>query len=62
VPQSFERLPKDGVAAAAADVADEVIRLLTTPADELRAEFTDRWGTSGGVAVACSVPVMLGKS
>ncbi len=61
VPQSFERLSKEGVAAAAADVADEVIRLLTTPADELRAEFSDRWGTRGGLAVSCSVPVRLGK-
>jgi hypothetical protein len=61
VPQSFERLTREGVAAAAANVADELIRLLTTPADELQAEFSDRWGTGGGVAVSCSIPVRLGK-
>jgi hypothetical protein len=49
------------VADAAANVADEVVRLLTTPADDLQAEFSDRWGTKGGVAVSCSVPVRLGE-
>jgi hypothetical protein len=62
VPRSFERLTEARVVAVAAEIADDIVHALATPAETLREEFSDRWGTSGGVTVSCSIRVPLGGS
>jgi hypothetical protein len=60
VPRSFERLTRDRVIALAGEIANDVIHALATPAETLREEFSDRWETSAGVTVSCSVRIPLG--
>jgi hypothetical protein len=48
VDQPFDRLPQDRVRAIAGEIADEVVRVLTTDAPTLRDEFTGRWRSSEG--------------
>jgi hypothetical protein len=59
VPQSFERLTEEQATALAGEIVDDVIHALSSPADVLRAEFSDRWDTSGGVTIACNLRVSL---
>jgi hypothetical protein len=62
VPQSFERLTKEQATALADEIVDDVVHALSTPVEVLRDEFSDRYETSGGVTIACSIRVPLKDS
>jgi len=60
VEQPFDRLTEERVSEIAKEIADDVIYILSTPAERLQAEFSNRWQTSQGREIgyttACAVP------
>jgi hypothetical protein len=59
VPQAFDRLNEEEVRELAGKIAGDVIRVLVTPSEQLQEEFRDRWHTSGGHTVVCSIRTTL---
>ncbi len=63
VPQRFVWLSPAQLHEAAEAASGEVVRSLTLPADELMAEYRDRWRSSEGIIPVCDIhPVAAGRT
>lgn len=55
VPHPFDWLPPAEVERIAEKVTDELVHVLTSPPEDLTAEYRNRWRTSEGYGASCSI-------